>query len=522
MSKISINLIISIVVMMVSGVAVATLVTSLSGLKFGIIAGITCEGIGLLIAQNNSMNNISSFLCRCAGANMQVLSTCSGEISKFASIGLTILMTGLFAAISGGYAIYQVFHSIPAALLFSLIWGLMIFNIDRYIVMSIKKTGNIKNELFTALPRFLLAIMISFVVVKPLEVRLFEDRIRGEIVKIKTDEIARNTEVINTFSGFKRTEIELDSARSKSNKIDKEISEIDKDVEYQSLNKILSEREQMVSKVKNDNQDKINFCNIKIKNLSSNQSNIESYVDGNPVFKSDIQEEIYKYKEEIRNRSQKINDAVVNKNIAQNNVIVFKNKYINERKEKQTQIEGDIKENEMRLDSIGRTTQPIIGKDNLSLETSYSNTFITQLEALGRLTDNPLSSLWWINIMLTLLFIIIETAPIFVKLISPMGQYDKSIEAYDVRQEAKMINESNTLMMMDEQICQLKLQAFLTSQQSQSQIIETAISSWSTQKLEELKNDNTSTWKDTDYKKFVDEVANFSKDLTSIVEKQMQ
>ena len=127
------------------------------------------------------MNHISKFLCLCAGADVKLISKYPSEVSRYSSIGATIVFTGFFAALSGGYALYKIFNDLVIAIILGLIWGFMIFNLDRYIVMSIKKKDRIWNELLTALPRIILAIIISIVVAKPLEVRIFADRIAREI-----------------------------------------------------------------------------------------------------------------------------------------------------------------------------------------------------------------------------------------------------------------------------------------------------------------------------------------------------
>jgi hypothetical protein len=45
------------------------------------------------------------------------------------------------------------------------------------------------------------------------------------------------------------------------------------------------------------------------------------------------------------------------------------------------------------------------------------------MEALSRLTNNS-QAIWLANWFIILLFIAVETAPVFVKLISPQGPYD--------------------------------------------------------------------------------------------------
>jgi hypothetical protein len=51
-----------------------------------------------------------------------------------------------------------------------------------------------------------------------------------------------------------------------------------------------------------------------------------------------------------------------------------------------------------------------------------------RLEALKRLTASS-SAIWWANWFVILLFIAVETAPVFVKLISPSGPYDQLLKA---------------------------------------------------------------------------------------------
>src|SRR5687768_4320191 len=107
------------------------------------------------------MQKITMFFWHCSGADLDILKKCPTESSKYVGIGATIFFTGLFAALSGAYALYTVFDSIFTSLIFGFVWGLMIFNLDRYIVSSMRKEGKFSRELALATPRILLAILIS-------------------------------------------------------------------------------------------------------------------------------------------------------------------------------------------------------------------------------------------------------------------------------------------------------------------------------------------------------------------------
>lgn len=146
-------------------------------------------------------NLINEFLWICAGANRKVLRQCPTEHAKYAGIGGTILFTAVLASLSGGYAIYKVFadeiyneaamaydtdiHAMNIAVVFGVIWGLMIFNLDRFMVNTMFSDGThkiTKEEWVGARPRLVLAIFIGIVISTPIELRLFKDKIQAQIV----------------------------------------------------------------------------------------------------------------------------------------------------------------------------------------------------------------------------------------------------------------------------------------------------------------------------------------------------
>jgi hypothetical protein len=137
------------------------------------------------------MKKLTSFFLICSGADSTLLQKCPTETSKYVGMGATIFFTGVFAALAAGYALFTVFDSIWIAALFGLIWGMMIFNLDRYIVSSMRKEGRFSKELFMASPRIILAILISIVIAKPLELKIFEKEISPELIIMEQEAYAR-------------------------------------------------------------------------------------------------------------------------------------------------------------------------------------------------------------------------------------------------------------------------------------------------------------------------------------------
>jgi hypothetical protein len=131
------------------------------------------------------MRKVTRFFWFCSGAHIDTLKKYPIEHNRYVGIGATIFFTALFACLSGGYAMYFVFSGNPLAVVFAiafgLIWGLAIFNMDRYIVSSINKQGSTNQQVLQATPRILLAIMIGVVISRPLELKIFDKEIRGKL-----------------------------------------------------------------------------------------------------------------------------------------------------------------------------------------------------------------------------------------------------------------------------------------------------------------------------------------------------
>lgn len=143
----------------------------------------------------------SKLLWRLAGASSWILDKPEfvTERTKYSAIGMAILCTAALAAISGGYAVYLALQSSITALAFGIIWGVMILNLDRFILISIggKEKANSYKRLVLALPRLGLTVLISLIVATPLEMRLFEREIRQQLAKEHLEQLKNVTEKVN-------------------------------------------------------------------------------------------------------------------------------------------------------------------------------------------------------------------------------------------------------------------------------------------------------------------------------------
>jgi len=302
-----------------------------------------------------------------------MLKKCEVESSKYAGVGATIFFTGVFAALAASYALYTVFDNVWIAGLSGLVWGLMIFNLDRYIVSSMRKEGNTMRELKTALPRIILAVLISLVIAKPLELRIFDKEIRSELIMMEQQTYSAQENEIKMRFESDQVKLQSEIAALKSEVIEKT--------------------------AKRDELDSI--------------AQVEA--DGTGGTKKRNAGPIYKIKKADADR--------VNLELAE---LIKKN----------DQLIDDKLKTLSRLDLAESSEISALAKQKLDGPAS-------RMEALSRITAKS-DAIWWAHWFIVLLFVAVETAPVFVKLISSRGPYDQLLKTeehgYDARRVEEMAN----------------------------------------------------------------------------------
>ncbi|MGQ2983329.1 DUF4407 domain-containing protein [Flavobacterium sp.] len=170
---------------------------------------------------------LKRFFIISSGVDKDLIYSCSnGEQNKYAGIGATVFFTALMAWIAAGYALYTVFDNVWMAAFFGFIWGLLIFNLDRYIVSTIRKRNRFGQELLQATPRILLAMIIAIVISKPLEIKIFQKEIDTVLLREKNDmALANKKQIANYFQGdLDKNKADTDSLRSAITQKEKEVN----------------------------------------------------------------------------------------------------------------------------------------------------------------------------------------------------------------------------------------------------------------------------------------------------------
>ena len=172
---------------------------------------------------------LKRFFILCSGVDKDLIYSCSnGEQNKYAGIGATVFFTAVMAFIASSYALFTVFDQVITAVFFGLIWGLLIFNLDRFIVSTLKKRDHFSSEFTQASPRIILAFIIAIVISKPLEIKIFQKEIETVLLKEKNDlAMANKKQVANYFkSDLDKNKTETDSLKSAIGKKEKEVNQL--------------------------------------------------------------------------------------------------------------------------------------------------------------------------------------------------------------------------------------------------------------------------------------------------------
>lgn len=331
--------------------------------------------------QSKKLIMLKQFFIICSGSDTKILKNCSaGEQNKYAGIGATVFFTALMAFIAASYALYTVFDNLLASIFFGFVWGLLIFNLDRFIVSTIKKRNNVLDELIQASPRILLAIIIAVVISKPLELKIFEKEINQVLLTEKNQMTLDNKDQI-ALQYVPKTEALQQDITALQNQIDTKEAKVN--ALYDTY---ISEAEGTAG---------------------------TKLLGKGPV-----------YKEKREKHDVALAELQQLKTENKEKIIVAETEIANLKTDYENQVS---------------TSQPIIdGFDGL-------------MARVNALTKLP----WLPSFFIFLLFLAIETSPIFAKLLSPKGEYDYKFEdaenkvktwtAQKAHQRNAMLNADNTI-----------------------------------------------------------------------------
>jgi hypothetical protein len=332
------------------------------------------------------LNSVQKLLIWSAGADQEILSqeSCRTERYKYESIGTTVILTAIMAFCSGGYALFTVFGSLTISISLGFIWGSIIFNLDRFFILTASQNKSSSKLQFWvgAATRLSIAILLGFIVAKPLELRLFESEINQKISQ-------------------QRREREREESR----------------------------KDQDTPDVK-----RINKINEEIDNLTREKNQAS---DALQKARIDAIEEI-----EGKGVTGKPGVGTIAK----------------ERQKNVETIEKSVTFLDSRIQDLLKEKNSLIKKQqsSLSIKTpqkkeSQEGSLLDRISALEALSkDDPAIAIT--NKLITLLLIIIEIAPVLVKILSKEGLYEKLLE----KETIDRMNQENLGKMAEKELSKMK------------------------------------------------------------------
>jgi hypothetical protein len=363
------------------------------------------------------MNELKQFFLFCSGIDRKTLEQCPTDENKYLGIGATVFFTGVLAFFSSAYALFTVFDTWIAALVFGLVWGLMIFNLDRYIVSSMKSKHGFFGNFFMALPRLALAVLLALVISKPLELKIFEKEINAEIVVMEQEKYKEQEDRLSERYTPQLAAYELEIAQ-----LQRELNEKTTARDAASLAAL---------------QEADGSGGSQIRNMGP----------------------IYRAKKAAADQAQ----AELNQVLANNTPLIqAKTAAIDEIKSK---LATEVSE----------------------LERGAFGGLAARTEALSRLAAQS-EAIHWASLFVMLLFIAVETAPIFVKLISPRSPYDYLLAEHE--QQFELATKEVMTVRQNEVLNRIREHTEVGLHQTKSDIKQkkAAIDAELQRKLEELRS----------------------------------
>lgn len=351
-----------------------------------------------------------------SGSEIHVLKDCKNDYNRHATMGFILFMTWLFATFAGGFAGWYFGHSLKPAFGFGIMWGLMIYAIDRGMVISLKKNPTIEKQpfWFPFLTRAVLGIIIAFFISIPFEILIFNEDIKIQMEKDKDVELGNRLSVQNSIYDTKGQESRLANDKKEVTSLEAKLNAPCPLPEYQTkqseFKSCVSESEALFKKYKQSERDYF---------FLRSQCPIDTATN-KPILTSEARAARDKYISEKNDFNVKDKQCWAIKGEADK----ISNAYFADLKNKKDKLDTIVSSNTDKL----RTTTDKIDSVKVEYESLLSglNGFTRQYVAL----NNASKANWSLLFLMWLVrfaFFVIEILPTLYKLKTPIGDYDRAV-----------------------------------------------------------------------------------------------
>ena len=131
---------------------------------------------------------LRKWLATLAGGRYDVLEQTPTDRLKYTATGGVLLTTAAVAAVSAAFAL-QMAVRLPwwASLIAGAMWGVVILNLDRLLIIGMTRRAGWLRNIVGALPRVALAVLLGTVISTPLVLRIFQPEIDTELKALQNE-----------------------------------------------------------------------------------------------------------------------------------------------------------------------------------------------------------------------------------------------------------------------------------------------------------------------------------------------
>ena len=360
--------------------------------------------------------SIYHFFWWVAGANREILQQHIGDYHKYFMIGSSITITAMLAMFTGSIAFDIYLHGLNesfhySSLFFGLMWGIIIFNMDRQIIITMKKKGTslfeptayekrqlLIQEFVVASPRLLIAIVIAMIIIEPFELMIYKDDIAFTLKKM---EVERKNEIRKSQTSDNSYAQSIKEMNGQIYKLDIDISNYKKQKNNLDLTSNIDKSSSLTSKVSEQGI----VCAKEGPTKSQRGPNYRKCMSTLESFEQQLQEQ-RELVEKIKIQVNDIDESISNQNLEKKNL-----------QKKRQDLTNQY--------NLSMTTSRIEAEQ--FLDNRNYESLVSQLVAKDTLLDND--SVYGekyknIHYILSLLIFLIEILPLIAKIMSSRGAYD--------------------------------------------------------------------------------------------------
>lgn len=386
------------------------------------------------------MSRINDFVCWAGGADLDILAQCPEERNKFQALGLGVLVTCIMAFISMGFALFSLYTEpfngrkliLPAFMVF---WSVVIFSIDWGLIKTMhKKAEMTRNEwakyILGVAFRFLVATVISFTISKPLEVKIFESELKHEVKSNSENLFPEEEKKINEV--LNRDSSALASARQEVTEALRQNAAAPADPKYESLGAEITSLQARIITITTQR----NNIQSQINEISRDPKNVE-IVDGRPLLTNSASANKKELQDRIRSLRVELAPLISERNAKQR-----ERSKIETRHREQTIITlTEARRRQRAADTASINNTLIINqkrKEFNKIASEYNPNLITYIKAMSTLEKKSDGVfLFYVRWLIFFLILMVDTAPIVIKLLFKRGTYEEIVERIEYERIAQ-------------------------------------------------------------------------------------